>query len=125
MTRSRSATVIPVPPPLVILITASVSDLIALRYSRKTAGSAVGLPSFGSRACRWITAAPAWTAATDWATTSSTVYGRCGDIVGVWPDPVTAHVMMTFRAAAIATSGLRRQGLSQAVSADYEQRPHY
>src|SRR6266487_1088664 len=33
--------------------------------------------------------------------------------------------MMTFRAAAIATSGLRRQGLSQAVSADYEQRPHY
>src|SRR6266487_2155745 len=44
MTRSRSATLIPVPPPLVMLMTASVSDLIALRYSRKTAGSAVGLP---------------------------------------------------------------------------------
>ena len=73
MTRSRSVTLIPVPPPLVMLTTASVSALIALRYSRKTAGSAVGLPSFGSRACRWMTAAPAWAAATDCATTSSTV----------------------------------------------------
>src|SRR5215467_1267820 len=121
MTRSRSSTLIPVPPPLVMLVTTSVSDLIALRYSRKTAGSAVGLPSFGSRACRWMTAAPASAAATDCATTSSTVYGRCGDIVGVWPAPVTAHVMMTLRDAATATSRLRRQDRSQAASADYEQ----
>jgi hypothetical protein len=24
------------------------------------------------------------------------VIGKCGDIVGVWMAPVTAHVMMTF-----------------------------
>ena len=63
----------PVPPPLVMLITASLSALIAFRYCRNTAGSAVGLPSLGSLACRWMTAAPASTAATDCATTSSTV----------------------------------------------------
>jgi hypothetical protein len=33
------------------------------------------------------------------------VIGRCADIVGVWIDPVTAQVMMTFFcAAAIAAS---------------------
>jgi len=52
-----------------------------------------------SRACRWITDAPACAAATDWATMSSIVNGRCGDMVGVWPDPVTAQVMMTLREA--------------------------
>src|SRR5262245_24955006 len=95
MTRNRSATDMPVPPPLVIDTTASVECLIPLRYCRNTAGSAVGRPSLASRACRWMIAAPASTAAADWMTTSSTVYGMLGDIVGVKPDPVTAQVMMT------------------------------
>ena len=95
MISNRSSTVIPVPPPLVMLTTASVFALMGLRYSENTAGSGVGRPSRGSRACRWMTAAPASTAATDSATTSSTVNGRCGDIVGVCADPVTAQVMMT------------------------------
>jgi hypothetical protein len=32
------------------------------------------------------------------------VKGRCGDMVGVCPEPVTAHVMMTLRACATWTS---------------------
>ena len=31
--------------------------------------------------------------------TCSGVIGKCGDMVGVWIDPVTAHVMMTLREA--------------------------
>ena len=32
----------------------------------------------------------------------SAVTGRCGDMVGVWMAPVTAHVMMTLDAAMIS-----------------------
>jgi hypothetical protein len=32
------------------------------------------------------------------------VYGRCGDIEGVCPDPVSAQVMMTFWVTAMAAS---------------------
>jgi hypothetical protein len=38
--------------------------------------------------------------------TCSTVYGRCGDIDGVCPDPVNAQVMMTFCELAIALAVL-------------------
>ena len=61
----------------------------------KTSGSGVGRPSFGSRACKWRIEAPASAAATPSAAISSGVIGRCGDMVGVWIDPVTAQVMMT------------------------------
>src|SRR3954447_25488039 len=100
----------PVPPPLVIETTASVESLIPLRYSRKTAGSAVGRPSRASRAWRWMIAAPDSTASMDWLTTSSTVYGRLADIVGVWADPVTAQVMMTLRGGDMASSCDRVSG---------------
>ena len=58
MTRSRSSIVCPVAPPVVIEITASLSSLMPEQYSRKTPGSEMGLPSSGSRAWRWMTAAP-------------------------------------------------------------------
>jgi hypothetical protein len=31
----------------------------------------------------------------DWLAISSGVQGRCGDMVGVWAEPVMAQVMMT------------------------------
>ena len=65
----------------------------------KTVGSGVGRPSFGSRACRWRIAAPASAAAIDASAICSGVIGRYGVMVGVWIDPVTAQVMMTFRPA--------------------------
>ena len=40
--------------------------------------------------------APASAAAMDCSAISDGVNGRCGDIVGVWIDPVAAHVMITF-----------------------------
>ena len=66
------------------------------RNCMKTAGSGVGRPSLGSRAWRWRMAAPASAAPIACSATSSGVSGRCGLIVGVWIDPVTAQVMMTF-----------------------------
>ena len=36
----------------------------------------------------------------------SGVTGRCGDMEGVWMEPVTAQVMMTLRFRAIAASAL-------------------
>jgi hypothetical protein len=38
---------------------------------------------------------------------SSAVTGRCGDIDGVWIEPVTAQVMMTLRAIGAPRSRLR------------------
>ena len=61
-----------------------------------TSGSAVGRPSRGSRACRWRMAAPASAASIDWSAICRGVSGRYGDIVGVWIEPVTAQLMMTF-----------------------------
>ena len=54
-----------------------------------------GRPSFGSRACRCTIAAPASMAPTAASSISSAVTGRCGDMLGVWIEPVTAQVMMT------------------------------
>src|SRR5256885_7051273 len=87
-------------PPVVKLITTSLSALILRANWRKSSGSCVGRPSFGSRACRCTIAAPAFAAPMAASAISSGVIGRCGDMVGVWIEPVTAHVMMTLPCAA-------------------------
>src|SRR5581483_1191658 len=51
-------------------------------------------------------AAPASAAPMAASAISSAVIGRCGDIDGVWIDPVTAHVMMTLRPLAMCVSPL-------------------
>ena len=61
----------PVPPPVEMLITTSLRCLMPRAYSANTAGSGVGLPSWGLRACRCSTAAPASAAATPWSTICS------------------------------------------------------
>src|SRR5471032_2089018 len=88
-------------PPLVILITASVSALIRGRNCWNTAGSCVGRPSMGSRACRCRIAAPSLAAASAASPISCGVTCRYGDIDGVWIAPVGAQVMMTLRLVAI------------------------
>src|SRR5580704_7449879 len=90
----------PVPPPVVMLMMASLRSLMPRAYWANNAGSAEGLPSSGFRACTWSTAAPACAAATPWSMRSLTVYGRYGDIDGVCPEPVSAQVMMTLAAMA-------------------------
>src|SRR5262249_11435115 len=50
----------------------------------------------------WIIAAPASAAPTAASVISAGVIGRCGDIDGVWIDPVTAQVMITLRGADLA-----------------------
>ena len=85
----------PVAPPVVIEMTASHSSLMPEQYSLKTPGSEMGRPSSGSRAWRWMTAAPSRAASTDWLMWSSTVTGMSLFMVGVWEEPVTAHVTIT------------------------------
>ena len=92
---SRCSTVMLRPPPVVTLMTASVDCLMRGRNCMNTAGSGVGRPSLGSRACRWRIEAPASAAAIDCAAISSGVKGSALDIVGVWMPPVMAQVMMT------------------------------
>src|ERR671931_118155 len=53
-------------PPVVKLITTSLSDLILRAKCRKSSGSCVGRPSFGSRACRCTIAAPERAASIDY-----------------------------------------------------------
>src|SRR5256885_14588330 len=97
-------------PPVVKLITTSLAPLILIANLRKSSGSCVGRPSFGSRACRCTIAAPACAAAIAAAAISSGVIGRDGDMVGVWIEPGTAHVMMTLPfAAAIVRLGRKRE----------------
>ena len=93
--RMRSATVIAGPPPVVTLTTAFDACLIRGRKARKASGSWVGRPSAGTRACRWTMAAPASAAPMAAAAIASGVTGRCGDIDGVWIEPVTAQVTIT------------------------------
>jgi hypothetical protein len=50
--------------------------------------------------------APASAAAIAASAISSGLTGRCGDIDGVWIEPVTAQVMITLRLAAMATSSI-------------------
>src|SRR5512132_2811749 len=103
----RSHTVKLLPQPVVMLITASVSALIAGRNCMNTLGSGVGRPSFGSRACRWMIAAPAFHAPIAPSAISAGVIGRYGVIVGVWIAPVTAQVMMTLSRGAAMVVSLR------------------
>src|SRR3984957_10124764 len=91
----RSSPVMLWPPPVVMLMTASQACLMRGRNCMNTAGSGVGRPSLASRAWRWRMAAPASAASIACFATSSGVSGRCGLMVGVWIDPVTAQVMMT------------------------------
>jgi hypothetical protein len=72
----RSSRVMVRPPPVVMLITASVLCLITGRNCMNTAGSGVGEPSFGLRACRWMIAAPASAASIEERAISSGVIGR-------------------------------------------------
>ena len=68
----------------------------------KTAGSGVGRPSLGSRACRCRIAAPAAAASMACVAISSGVIGRASDMVGVWMLPVIAQEMITFPVFAVA-----------------------
>src|SRR6267143_3599003 len=97
---SRSSMLMVGAPPVVRLTTTSEAALIFGRNCLKTAGSCVGLPSFGFRACRCTIAAPALAAPIAPAAISSGVTGRYGDMLGVWIEPVTAQVMMTLPCAA-------------------------
>src|SRR4051794_25454936 len=77
--------------------TASVADAMTGTNWRYTSGFGVGRPSDGSRACRWMIAAPASAASIDCLAICSGVSGRYSDIDGVWVDPVIAQEMMTLR----------------------------
>src|ERR1044072_4558856 len=99
--RTRSSIDIVGAPPVVMLITAFGRCLITFRNGGKRAGGRSGRPSFGSRACRCTTAAPASAAPIAASAISLAVTGMCGDIDGVWIEPVTAQVMMTFWLLAI------------------------
>src|SRR6202022_1913913 len=83
-------------PPVVRLTTASQPRLMAGRNSANAWGRWSGLPVTGSRACRWMMAAPASQAPIAASAISFGVTGRYGDIEGVWIEPVTAQVIMTF-----------------------------
>src|SRR6185436_7108730 len=87
-------------PPVVMLITTGERCLITLRNGANASGVWSGRPSCGLRACRCTTAAPASAAAMALSAICCAVIGRCGDIDGVWIEPVTAQVMMTLLALA-------------------------
>ena len=82
-------------PPVEMLMTASVDCLMRGRKRSKSAALGLGLPSASLRAWRWRIEAPASAASIAAVAISSGVTGRCGDIDGVWIEPVTAQVMMT------------------------------
>ena len=73
---SRCSTVIIKPPPVVMLTTASQFCLMRGRNCMNTAGSGVGRPVCGSRACRWRIAAPASAAAIACSAISFGVIGQ-------------------------------------------------
>ena len=56
-------------------------------------------------------AAPASAAPMAASAISLAVIGRCGDIDGVWIEPVTAQVMMTLRPLAMGVSSIVIPGL--------------
>src|SRR5712672_1570588 len=91
----RSSTAMVGEPPVVMFTTASVACLMRGRNCMNTAGSPVGRPSCGLRACRCRIAAPASAAPIACSAIWSGVTGRASDMVGVWIAPVTAQLMMT------------------------------
>src|SRR5215510_3784187 len=95
--RTRSSAVIVGAPPVVMFTTTLERCLITLRNGAKASGVWSGRPSCGLRACRCTIAAPASAAPMALSAISWAVTGRCGDIDGVWIDPVTAQVIMTLR----------------------------
>src|SRR5262249_60271137 len=99
--RTRSSIDMVGAPPVVMFPTTFERCLITFRNGANACGDWSGLPSLGSRACRCTIAAPASAAPIAASAISLAVIGRCGDIVGVWIDPVTAQVMMTFWPLAI------------------------
>src|SRR5512145_2535360 len=101
---TRSSTVMVGAPPVVMFTTQLERCLITLRNGANASGDWSGRPSFGSRACRCTIAAPASAAPMAASAISSAVIGRCGDIDGVWIEPVTAQVMMTLRALAMSVA---------------------
>ncbi len=122
---SRSSSVIFSPPPVVMFTTASVLCLMVGRKRMNTAGSGVGSPVSGSRACRWMIAAPASAASMLLCAICSGVIGRCSDMLGVWIAPVTAQLMMTLamsflpvRRARSCTGAAGAASLQQALRAE-------
>src|SRR5215831_8451553 len=109
---SRSSTVMVGEPPVVMLTTASVACLMRGRNCMNTAGSPVGRPSCGLRACRCRIAAPASAAPIACEAIWSGVIGKASDMVGVWMAPVMAQLMMTLSdlAAICFAPGFRFQG---------------
>src|SRR3954470_9054493 len=92
-------------PPVVMLMTAFELCLMFFRKGARASGLWSGRPSFGSRACRCTTAAPASAAPIAASAISLAVTGIAGDIDGVWIEPVTAQVIMTLFLAAIVPPG--------------------
>jgi hypothetical protein len=109
---TRSSMVIVAAPPVVMFTMTALRSRMLLRNGANAAALWSGRPSRGSRACRCTIAAPASAAPTAASAISSGVMGRCGDIDGVWIDPVTAQVMMTFRASAISLTPNRSIALA-------------
>src|SRR5687768_9232479 len=101
---SRASRLIVALPPVEMLITASQLCLMRGRNAMKSAARGLGLPSAGLRAWRWRIAAPASAAPIAASAIWSAVTGRCGDIDGVWIEPVGAQVMMTLLDLRIAQS---------------------
>src|SRR5215467_6179571 len=101
---TRSSTRIVGEPPVVRFTTALHRCLMMGRNGAKASGRWSGFPVLGSRACRCTIAAPASAAPIAASAISCGVIGRCGDIVGVWIEPVTAQVMMTLLDVAIVDS---------------------
>ena len=86
---------------------------MTFRKGSNASGDWSGRPSCGLRACRCTIAAPASAAPSADSAISDAVTGRCGDMVGVWIDPVTAQEMMTFCDAmcrSLAQVNLRKSG---------------
>src|SRR3954470_18349738 len=102
---TRSSTVIVGAPPVVMFTTTPERCLITFRNGANASGDWSGRPSFGSRACRCTTAAPASAAPIAASAISLAVTGIAGDIDGVWIEPVTAQVIMTLLLAAIVPPG--------------------
>src|ERR1043166_1702301 len=88
-------------PPVVMLITAAQRCLMTFRNGANASGDWSGRPSFGSRACRCTTAAPASAAPIAASAMWRAVTGIAGDIDGVWIEPVTAQVMLALFFVAI------------------------
>ena len=101
---TRSSTVMVGEPPVVMFTTTFERCLITLRNGANASGVWSGRPSCGLRACRCTIAAPASAAPIAASAISCAVTGRCGDIDGVWIEPVTAQVMMTLLALATVRS---------------------